>query len=84
MKFKLQETDIHGKPIGEPVELDIDVTEEELEKERKIWCNCGYLEEENPKDDPEYTDGAYIKEIDTHVNKHGWLCPRCKKYVQIG
>lgn len=84
MKFKLQQTDIHGNPIGEPTELDIDITEEEWKKDHQLFCSCGYLEEENPQDVPEYTESAYIKEINEYVNKHGWLCPRCQKYVQIG
>jgi len=59
-------------PVGESVELVVDITKEELERERKIYCDCGYLDEKNPKDQPEYTEETYIKEIDTFVHKHGW------------
>ena len=41
-----------------------------------IWCECGkYAGEDLYKDDGEVYLG---------VEKHGWICPNCSKYTQIG
>ena len=51
-----------------------------VEEEKKIFCECDYLEN-NPHASANYKpDGV------SHlgVTKHGWLCPKCNKFVQIG
>lgn len=81
MKFSVTQTDTQGNPL-ETVELDIDMSNEELQRELMIYCTCGYLDE-NPDDTAVYTEGAVIEGVGP-VNHHGWLCPKCGKYVQVG
>lgn len=85
MKFRLQQTDINGNPIGEPDELEFnDKENKKFELFGEIFCDCGYMDEKKTKDDPVYVKESYIKEADVFIRKHDWLCPRCKKYVQVG
>ena len=58
------------------------ISTEELERELAVYCDCEYLEsEEGKKDSAIYKpDGK----IHLGVKKHGWLCPKCNKFVQIG
>ena len=73
MVIHLTEVDIKGKKIGV---TDIDITEEELKEYNNIFCECDYLEKHsklNPK---------YVKNY--NGVSHGWICPKCKKFVQIG
>lgn len=53
-----------------------------VEAEEAVYCDCGYLEENKGKEEPAIfkPDG----QIHLGVRKHGWLCPRCNKFVQIG
>ena len=64
MKFTLTETDINGNPIN-TTEIDLDVTEKEMEEYNNLFCKCDYLE--------------HYKGVN-----HGWICPKCKHFVQIG
>ena len=51
---------------------------EAFEKEMACYCDC-----DEPDEHPEYVESAYIEGVG-QVNHHGWLCRKCKKYVQIG
>ena len=73
MKIKLIETDINGNEIGE---TEIDITKEELEEYEALFCECHYLEQ-HPNSNAEYVEKY------NGVN-HGWICPKCKKFTQIG
>ena len=58
------------------------ISKEEWEAEMAVYCDCGYLEENKCKEEPAIfkPDG----QVHLGVKKHGWLCPRCNKFVQIG
>lgn len=75
MKINVTETDIKGNPIN-TTELDLDITQEELEEYGKLFCSCNYLKK-HPNIYPEYVE--HYKNV-----SHGWICPKCKKFVQIG
>lgn len=71
MKFKVTQTDIHGNVIDVST-IDVDVTEEELEEEMKLYCSCDEID-----DNPQY--------VENHLGvNHGYICRRCKKFIQIG
>lgn len=75
MKFTLRQVDLDGNEI-ETTEIDLDTTKEEMEQFGNLFCKCGYLEK-HPDLHPEY--------VENYNNvSHGWICPSCKKYVQIG
>ena len=57
---------------------DLGISEEAFEKEMACYCDC-----DEPDEHPEYVESAYIEGVG-QVNHHGWLCRKCKKYVQIG
>lgn len=75
MKFSLTEVDLNGNKIGTTT-IDMNITEKELEEYQNIWCDCDYLEK-HPEKNAEYIEN-YLG------TSHGWICPNCKKYVQIG
>lgn len=51
-------------------------TEKDLEKEQALYCSCDYLEK-HPEKRSEY--------VKNHLGvNHGWICPSCKKFTQIG
>ena len=75
MKFTLTETDINGNPIN-TTEIDLDVTEKEMEEYNNLFCKCDYLEK-HPNINAEYVE--HYKGVN-----HGWICPKCKHFVQIG
>ena len=55
---------------------DLGYTQEEWNAELALYCNC-----DKPDDHPEYKpDGI------NHMGctKHGWICRKCNKFVQIG
>ncbi len=55
---------------------DLGYTKEELEEEAAVFCDC-----EEPDEEP-----VYKKDGVDHlgVTKHGWICRKCNKFVQIG
>lgn len=75
MKFTLTEVDQNGNKI-ETTELDMDITQEELDEYSKLFCKCDYLEK-HPNENPIYVENY-------NSVSHGWICPHCKKFVQIG
>ena len=54
----------------------MDITKEELEEYEALFCECHYLEQ-HPNSNAEYVEKY------NGVN-HGWICPKCKKFTQIG
>lgn len=48
---------------------------DQMERERKMWCSCGY----------KGTDLIFYDD-DQHpeIYKHHWRCPECNGVVQIG
>ena len=82
MEFILHEVDRNGNPIKAPETINLEVTKEEYERELEIFCDCDYLEN-HPKESPKYVESAKIPKIGK-VNHHGWICPGCKKYTQVG
>lgn len=55
------------------------ITEEEyFEREASLFCDC-----EEESEYTEYVDGTTIPGIG-YVDKHGYICPKCGRYVQIG
>lgn len=51
-------------------------TEKDLQKENALYCSCNYLEN-NP--------GINSIYVENHLGvNHGWICPSCKKFTQIG
>ena len=61
------------------VSLDkLGISQERLDEELKIYCDC-----DGKQGDPIYTNGTTIKGVG-FVDHHGWLCPKCHKYVQVG
>ncbi len=75
MVFHLTQVDTKGKTIG-VTDIDMDVTGEELKEYNNLFCECDYLEK-HPKLNPEYVKNY-------NGVSHGWICPKCKKFVQIG
>ena len=75
MKFTLTEVDDKGNKISE-TKLDMNITEKELDEYDKLFCKCDYLKN-NPEELPEYVEN--YKGV-----KHGWICPECKLFTQIG
>ena len=75
MKIKLTEVDINGNKIG-TTELDMDVTQEEIDAYNELFCECDYLEK-HPNLNARYVEN--YKGV-----SHGWICPKCKKFTQIG
>lgn len=75
MKFTLTEVDQNGNKI-ETTELNMDITQEELDEYSKLFCKCDYLEK-HPNINAEYVE--HYKDV-----SHGWICPKCKHFVQIG
>ncbi len=52
------------------------ITQEDLDREAKLYCDCDV-----PDDEPYYKpDGKVLM----GVRKHGWVCHKCNKFVQIG
>ena len=83
MNIEVQEVDIHGNPIGKNEKVSLDISKKDIEKEMKIYCDCGYLEEKDPVLQPKYVTKKKIKDVGW-VHHHGWVCPKCGKYVQVG
>ena len=75
MEIKLKEVDINGKTLG-ITKINVDITEKELKEYDKLFCKCTYLKE-NPNSNPKYVEN--YKGV-----SHGWICPKCKNFVQIG
>ena len=75
MKFTLTEIDDKGNKIGVS-ELDLDATEKEIEEYDKLFCKCDYLKK-HPDEKPKY--------VENHKGiNHGWICPKCNLFIQIG
>lgn len=56
--------------------VDLDITEEDMVAYEKLFCDCGYLDT-HPQMNAIY--------VENHMGvNHGWICPKCKKFVQIG
>lgn len=72
MKVTLTEIDINGKKIG-TTEIDVDVTKEEMEEYNKLFCECK---------NPNYNTSKYVENY--NGVSHGWICSKCKKFLQIG
>lgn len=75
MVIHLTEVDDKGKTIG-VTNIEMDVTEKEMEEYDNLVCKCDYLEK-HPKSNPEYVKNY-------NGVSHGWICPKCKKFIQIG
>lgn len=68
------------------IDLSEFMSEEELEafeKEQELFCDCGYLDE-HPNENPIYVEKGHEVEGVGVCQKHGWICPNCNKFVQIG
>ena len=57
---------------------ELGISQERLEEELKIYCDC-----DEEQGDLTYTNGTTIEGVG-FVGHHGWLCPKCHKYVQVG
>ena len=58
--------------IGE-TKIDMDVTKEEMKEYDALFCKC-----KNPNHDN-------AKYVENYMGvSHGWICPKCKKFLQIG
>lgn len=57
---------------------ELGISQEEIEREMAIYCDC-----ENPDENPQYVNKINIKGVGM-VNHHGWVCRCCGKYVQVG
>ncbi len=55
------------------------MTDREWEVWEKLWCTCDDKEE----DAPFYVDSWDVPDVG-FIDHHGWVCPRCKRYVQLG
>lgn len=75
MLIHLTEVDDKGKPIG-VTDINTSFTEQELDEYKELFCKCDYLEK-HPKLNPEYVENY-------NGISHGWICPKCKKFIQIG
>lgn len=75
MKFTITERDINDKPI-KTTKIELDATEEEIREYNDLFCKCNYLEN-HPNINAEYVE--HYKGVN-----HGWLCPCCKLFIQIG
>lgn len=71
MDFNLTLVNANGEPIEEHV-VSLDITEEELEAEKELFCTC-----DQPDKSPDYVEN-YLGV------SHGWICKKCGKFVQIG
>ena len=47
-----------------------------MEEYNNLFCKCDYFEK-HPNINPEYVE--HYKGVN-----HGWICPKCKHFVQIG
>lgn len=75
MKIKLTEVDINGNEI-ETTELDMDITQEEMDAYNDLFCECDYLEKH---------PNVCTKYVTNYMGvSHGYICPKCKKFNQIG
>lgn len=75
MKVTLTQVDINGNKITDH-EIETSITEKEWEEYGKLFCDCNYLET-HPNVNAEYVE--HYKGV-----SHGWICPKCKKFTQIG
>lgn len=73
MKITLTEVDLNGNEIGT---TEVETTQEKLNAYRELFCECDYLEK-HPN-----VCTIYVKNY-KGVN-HGYICPKCKKFTQIG
>ena len=72
MEITLTEVDLKGNKIGE-TKIDMDVTKEEMKEYDALFCKC-----KNPNHDN-------AKYVENYMGvSHGWICPKCKKFLQIG
>lgn len=76
MKFTLTQIDIETNKKIATTELDMNITEKEMNEYSQLWCDCNYLKS-NPDKQPKYVEN--YKGV-----SHGWICPKCKKFIQIG
>ena len=64
---------------SEPITIslaDLGITKEEWEAEMALYCDC-----DEPDESPKYKpDGISLM----GCTKHGWVCRKCNKFVQIG
>ena len=51
--------------------------DEKVKEEEKLWCKCGTMDHPENKVEAKYVEN-YMG-VD-----HGWICPNCGKFVQIG
>ena len=72
--WKISIEDTNGVVTERNIELSSEM-EELLEEEEDLWCDCGGAED--PNIEPEYVE-------DYMGVSHGWICPNCGKFVQIG
>lgn len=75
MKFKLREVDLNGNEIGVS-ELDLNVTQEQLDEYDNSFCKCDFRKENST---------LHVDYVEHYKGvSHGWICTKCKKFVQIG
>jgi hypothetical protein len=60
--------------VADSTEKAITETPIKSKKQPNIWCHCN---------NEEYANNAIYVEDYKGVN-HGWICPHCRKFVQIG
>ena len=75
MEFSLRIERTDGEVEETKVNLK-GVTEEDLKAYNEKWCECDYLAT-HPNAQTKYVEN-YLGE------RHGWICPSCKKFTQIG
>lgn len=76
MQFTLNEVDFKTGEVLETTQVEMDYSKEELEAFYDLFCECDYLDN-NPKVQPKFVTN--YKGV-----SHGWICPKCRKFVQIG
>ena len=62
------------------------LSEEEIklfEEEQKLFCECDYLTN-HPEESAKYVEAGYEVEGVGVCHNHGWICPGCGKFVQLG
>ena len=77
MKIHVAYQDENGNITESDIQLDLTPEEEEFFKEsEKLYCKCDYLEK-HPRANEKYVENY------KGVN-NGYICPGCKKFIQIG
>ena len=76
MEITLKRVDFETDKVLETTQVNVDYTQEEMRAYEDLFCKCNFLEN-NPKKTPKYVENY-------NGVSHGWICPKCKKFTQIG